>query len=450
MTGPRNPELLQALKDYCTEVFGLWAAGGEVPRVVIQRPKIEGNSLSFVSETRINMLRLFTNERLFVPEFPHFREVEEAMRKDKAVATHLDTLVGTGDFAAQVQVQTILRQFLRELLVHKDRLRFDERRFRRAYKGMEDYFYRDRVIQRYLAPLENFTMEGNRVELGPDFRLVKLSTREREGLIAASQRSFPSPVPSLGTGWEKFGLETFLETPKHFSQLPAPIKVASSTQIANQNFERAVFALRLFKQGSFGYSGMWIEEVGWSPIGGRRGSWGLVTQAVLGPQYALSKNERVSFRRFWAEFHVFPTKGRPRLEMAIRRFNFAYGRVRQEDKLIDYTIAMEALLLRSGERGDLAYRLALRGSTLLGGGPGRRVENHDLLKAAYDRRSEIAHGGNVPKDVKLTGSKVPFAEFVEKLSVTVRETIQRFLVKGRHVKEEEVIAALDYAIVRRS
>ena len=69
-----------------------------------------------------------------------------------------------------------------------------------------------------------------------------------------------------------------------------------------------------------------------------------------------------------------------RVDLAMRRFNLAYERLMFEDRLIDYMIGLEALLLRSEEQQELGFRLALRGSRLLGHDPNARSGTFSRLR----------------------------------------------------------------------
>ncbi len=66
------------------------------------------------------------------------------------------------------------------------------------------------------------------------------------------------------------------------------------------------------------------------------------------------------------------------------------------DQAIDLGIALEALLLHElgkEDRGELRYRLSLRGAWLGGGDEQERAEIQRTLKAVYDLRSRAVHAG---------------------------------------------------------
>lgn len=76
-------------------------------------------------------------------------------------------------------------------------------------------------------------------------------------------------------------------------------------------------------------------------------------------------------------------------KLALSRFNDACQRVRDDDAIIDFVIALEALLCR-GLEAELSYRFALRGAAFIDGAA--RAAANKLLRDAYRERSRLVHG----------------------------------------------------------
>ncbi|WP_191558763.1 HEPN domain-containing protein [Brevundimonas aurantiaca] len=87
-----------------------------------------------------------------------------------------------------------------------------------------------------------------------------------------------------------------------------------------------------------------------------------------------------------------------RLDLALRRLRSAYGRVDEEDQLLDLSIAFEALL--GDDKNELSFRYGLRGALLLGSGPEERRRIRTAIKTMYALRSKIVHGGTVTDDLR--------------------------------------------------
>jgi hypothetical protein len=112
-----------------------------------------------------------------------------------------------------------------------------------------------------------------------------------------------------------------------------------------------------------------------------------------------------------AYFNIEQKLRREMLHIPLDRFDRA---VRELDDLadasIDLGIALEALLLhelngpsrkgkhgqdRGRDRGELRFRLSLRGAWLAGNDPTERADIHQTLKGVYDLRSVAVHTGRV-------------------------------------------------------
>jgi hypothetical protein len=101
-------------------------------------------------------------------------------------------------------------------------------------------------------------------------------------------------------------------------------------------------------------------------------------------------------------FFVCPPALREELRIAIDRLNLAAGNLDVVDIAIDLGISLEALLLHQmgRDRGELSYRLRLRGAALLGGTVADRKATYDVLNRMYGYRSAAAHTGRLDADVK--------------------------------------------------
>ena len=104
--------------------------------------------------------------------------------------------------------------------------------------------------------------------------------------------------------------------------------------------------------------------------------------------------------------------------LAIRRFSSGVARTELEDGLVDFTIALEALLLPYDEetrRGELGYRFRMHDAHYLAGDVTERSDVVRQLGKVYGVRSGLVHGGNYPG----------FAEVVEAYTAAIN-----FAAKG--------------------
>jgi hypothetical protein len=128
------------------------------------------------------------------------------------------------------------------------------------------------------------------------------------------------------------------------------------------------------------------------------------------------------------------------IEIAIRYFNFANERDSNEDKMVDYIIALEALYL-NGDHGEFTYRLAHRAASMLGSTFDKRRETFRNVRDAYDLRSQIVHGGSDPKKRKITN------EDVEKVNNYVRMSIVAYLnLNKTHNSQKLILEKIDESL----
>ncbi len=93
------------------------------------------------------------------------------------------------------------------------------------------------------------------------------------------------------------------------------------------------------------------------------------------------------------------------LYSALKRFILGTNRVIPEDKLVDYVVAWESLLLTVDDKpvkGELSYRFGLNGSSILHWACPEisREEAFEFMRALYECRSIIVHGAGNQKNLE--------------------------------------------------
>jgi hypothetical protein len=79
------------------------------------------------------------------------------------------------------------------------------------------------------------------------------------------------------------------------------------------------------------------------------------------------------------------------LQLALRRWRESADRSRDDDQLIDYWIALEALFMANSER-RIKETVSRRASRYTGADPVAEAMIRDQLRESYKRRSELVHG----------------------------------------------------------
>jgi len=372
-----------------------------------------------------------------------YRAALQAMNEDEKVARHLNTLVGTKS-QTRIESDDFLRSFLSKLLKDQQNVAFQEAVFEENYGTIEDYFYRDLLDYRYISPLSNYIMDTENIELTPNFRIIRMTTEQKEGILSNSVAGPFSFLPFRMLDPE-YALEIHTQEPKVFGHNVPADQARFPDIFAQKNFDDAVSALRLFKNGDVAYSILWRKPMKWEPSGGEMLSTISGRGIVFGSRYHLSKDEIPAFLAFWNFFRRIREKKNNRIEIALRRLNFSYERVEAQDRLIDYLIGFEALLLEGGQ--ELEYRLSLRSSALLGSNAEEKKKIFAYIKKAYRERSNIVHGGQVKNVIKMGGVAIQFGQFVYTIGEHLKAAIKEFIKLCEQQNESQVLKSLDEKIL---
>lgn len=447
-----NSLLCNALRAYYSSVLAILGNNirriEDLPVTIKEKVEVADDSwgLSFSPRREILWDKLITKYETTFNQTDAYKMAVQALQTDPQVARHLNTLVGTFQVRTRIDIDSCLRWFLIEFLEKQQDFSLQEAEFNRLYSHFENYFYGDVIELRFLCPLNNFSMENEKIELNSKFSIIKIPKQEIEQMISWS-RDFGFFDQHIMSPFNEYALELFLETPKIFGDISTiHDKENSPDYVARKKFDEACSALRLFKRGAISPDKIIVKSISWDPHGGVY-STGLLIRPAIGTLYKLSIEESIEFLRFWEFFQRVRQKKLIRIDNALRRFNFAYERVRPEDRLIDYLIGFESLFLKKGERQELEYRLALRGSVLLGRILEEKPTVFKQLKIAYNERSKIVHGGMASKTIKIGDIEMSFSEFVEKVEQLLRTAIKEFLTLSKIQSELKIIENLDDKIV---
>jgi Apea-like HEPN len=101
-------------------------------------------------------------------------------------------------------------------------------------------------------------------------------------------------------------------------------------------------------------------------------------------------------------------------DLALHRFALGTARSNAADALLDFTIALEALLLPDDSRGDLGYRFRIHGGHYLAREPHDREGIAEKLQEIYKMRSRFVHGGKYPDQVRISATRDTAREFIRR------------------------------------
>ena len=132
---------------------------------------------------------------------------------------------------------------------------------------------------------------------------------------------------------------------------------------------------------------------------------------------------------------------------SIWRFGMAYTHRIISNKIVDYVIALEVLLIDSS--GETTIKLAHRIAALCGDTDDEMLESWEFMRAAYNFRSGIVHASKERK-VKIQSKEVPVNEILNRLHKMAKKSILRVInLLDTYEKQREILEVLDRSVYDR-
>lgn len=184
-----------------------------------------------------------------------------------------------------------------------------------------------------------------------------------------------------------------------------------------------------------------VRDDGASQISGFTGFGASISRSLVITVVPKKSNEELNqeikvARRIFDSIN-FSSKSKGYLRVALDYFRKANNERLNDNKLIDYMIALEALYL--SERLELSYRLSHRVSCLLGENDKKRAQIFKDIKSLYKKRSNVVHGEHT--DI--------LSDEVSKLKEYVKDSIQRFLVLATRYPKNKILEILDESVINK-
>lgn len=400
------------------------AHGEPVPIDIVEDVKItkEGNSRKGQTVLREEPLywRLVYQHEGEIKILPEFISCENFLFENK--------LVIKSDHDEKVVKEIIGRDYLISVLIHflhkSKSTNFDSDIFNKLYNEVESYFYSDELRFLALAPLQNFEIEEV-FESENNVKIRKITQEELNELFRMAKGGFSVSISQP----EVMRLDAVLEM-QYLIRKGSPL----STREPKEIFDKLISALRLFKPGFFGINLIRCSALSWQPR--MVSSSELSYRIFWGQGYKLTKSDLEEFKSFWGIFNQFNFGNHKFLEIALKRFNYAYERMNTEDKIIDYMISMESMFFKEDEKRELEFKLAIRSAMLLGKTAQEKREIFNTIKEAYDIRSKIVHGSS-------KHFKKDLGTITTKIENYVRNSISSFMRILNTKNYEDIITDLD-------
>jgi len=419
-------------------------SGQPVPlrdRIKVQHYK-EGLSSSTLYVECIDAQMLVRQGAQALRAMPEYAPALEALKSERAMQVHWYKHIQTGHWGGLYTPESALESMAAWVFDHFGHKPLTPKIFQPVFKGFVDYFDRDAIDAFIMAPLYGLKCELGAVDLGRELGLIWLNDWH-QNIIAGNigNRRSGMRIPLLGP--PRHALVVPIMLPKVVQ--PKQFVPSDGESTAYEQIIAACAALRLFKGGTLLCPAMVLVH---DPVPFETS----VTQMLLAPvgrphpaDYRLTKPDVAEFKSFWNSYRDQNLATLKRVTAATARFNQGYERHRLEDRIVDYVIALEAILLDG--KLELRYKIALRGAALIGKSSSNRQDVRTRLGLAYDCRSSLVHGETLQKalkEAKVTGDP---EEFVARLEDDVRQVIREFLALCTSKGEKAALDEIEQRIV---
>jgi hypothetical protein len=432
----RNIEFHEATKSYVAVAMRLIVSflqrGEQVRFMITEKNEIEQNGAC--RTTYVEQPLFFEMKSRHLEEFKNLPEHQACMKvimSDPIIARHVDCLVGTWNSRMRRTAEDYLDYLLwKQFPQGQEKIEFSPETFEQGYKALESLFYNDTIALKVFVPLHNFESDASDIDLGNNLHIRRISKNETEQLLDES--SWSSFMPRFEVLNFKYAIELAYSAKKAFGDIPQQPALSKEQEVSG-TIGKLVTALRLFKRGLVGFNIIKTLSASEQPIPLGMYRFSSPYKSFLGEQYSLTGPEVNDFKEFWDTIKRIDLEGHATLNIALRRFNYAYERNNPEDKLIDFMVAFEALFFKEGESEEFRNRLSIRVSRFLE----REFEQRKLLakkmKGFYDARSKVVHGEKVQlKD-----------DFVKAVEDFLRRSTKLFLESLKTSNSDDILTHLD-------
>ena len=313
--------------------------------------------------------------------------------------------------------------------INKFSLSFNDSNFNDTFKVWFERRESSNLGRRILV-LRNFFLEGMESLDLLGYRIRPL--RDYEIRLLIGMGSYNARIPN----YQLWNLPSDLKydlNPMYCVEVPPQIFQNDNKELTSEYIKNRLLGLLLtFKDGTISME----TELNYDPIAefqintgaGTIASYSELHHYFTSP-YSLSQSEYDKLREYETPYQKINLDEAKTLGLAIRRFLSANWRFDWEDILIDYMIALEALLSNTGK--EINYRISLGVAVLLNENPLDRQKTFEIMKGFYNLRSKIVHGSAG----ELDKARIKLQRYFPEGSPSPGDTLREYI---RHIIQEYV------------
>lgn len=267
---------------------------------------------------------------------------------------------------------------------------------------------------RFLPKKERPVNPQKGIEIAPNLKL-RLANKEDVEFLSFYPTSIDSTIQySLKDYVLEYSIET-VDTPEAQGEASEKIRhMVNSTitalRLLKHGYIDANVILFITTRGKDKHASIMAEKPGY-PF-----SW---------EHYQLRTDEIPRLTKLIKKVSQIDFEKRRAFRIALDRFNKSYYDTENEDKLIDYMIAFEALFLKGEKTREQSTIIPIACAMLLGKTEKQRHKIKNLLTLAYKIRNQIVHGSDYQE--KLANQNIELEELTKQIEDLLRTSIKKFI-----------------------
>jgi hypothetical protein len=228
-------------------------------------------------------------------------------------------------------------------------------------------------------------------------------------------------LEGLADDWSGFGASSYVMLVEDCVDKSPDNFILSGLGMEFIKAQRALTALRLLAPGDVAIGRIWVKRAARFNVG--LGGSHIVGYSMpsfgFGLNYELTDSVAVEARAMYEALRRLETQGYGgapgNLDLALRSFRSTYDRPFPggDSRVLDAITAVEAVL---GSDMEIAFKLSFRVAGILAADDAERVKIFNEMKAFYDLRSRLVHGGSLKeKHRQLVADAEPLRNYVRSL-----------------------------------
>ena len=418
-----NPHLYIAIKLYISTAidFIVKAASSE-------------NGTSELTEENFLIARLASNKELAA--LPEYAACLTALLADPKIKSQLWTMVGTNGLRTRSSDVSALMSRLVHLGLPRATYTFNQEYFDAAYLTFEQAFYDEYLVYDVIAPLHNILITGS-VRLSDEFEISPLTDDDLDPARFANT--------NLTSEFHFWGEPCAIRSTFRIRKIVGDVEITLSDDTSDRKrfeettarVDEVVNALRLYGADTVYYSAIIFRTPEWLFSDERVFSTRMHAHVPL--VYEQDEAWLLDFSKFWRLLQSDRIRKRKALVHAIRRFGYALERPFNEDRLIDFIIACESLLLSdSPAQRNLSNTLAQRVAYLLSNNAASRATVFHNIKQAYKFRNAVVHASSRAIRIKdEQGDPLEVDQFLGIIQTYIHRALRLMIERATSVNLKE-------------